>query len=66
MKKIARDLVVGDVVSSGEIVLKNVKSGHFNNVKCLLTLKNPKTDQVRLATWGYYSTIFMKKPISGG
>jgi len=63
MAKIACTLVAGDIVSSGEIVMNNMKSVHLGETKALVTLKNLKTGSVRVAAWGYYSRIFMKKNV---
>ena len=61
MSKIACNLVPGDVVSSGEIVTNNIKSLYRGEIRAKVTLRNPKTGTMRVAAWGYYSTIFMKK-----
>lgn len=60
VKVIARDLVVGDVVGSGEQVLRISKIGKFNNVKLFVTLKHPN-GKVRLACWAYFSVISIQE-----
>jgi hypothetical protein len=61
MKKItANQLRAGDIVGSGEILTSVHPSGIVNNKKIHLTLKNPKTGKVRLATWGRYTVIGVK------
>lgn len=58
MKKRAFELLAGEVVGSGEVVVNDVVTvGHFQNVKVLVTLRNPKTGKVRVAQWGKYTTI---------
>ena len=57
---VARDLVVGDVVGSGEQVLRIAKIGKFQNVKLFVTLKKPN-GKVRIASWGYFSTITVRR-----
>lgn len=58
MKKRASDLQRGDVVASGEIVMSVV---HGITQFLEVTLKNPKRDTLRIATWKKHSTIFLKK-----
>ena len=58
MKKRAFELLAGDVVSSGEILVKDaVTVGHFQNVKASVTLRHPKTGKIRVASWGKYTLI---------
>ena len=58
MKKRASQLVRGDVVASGEVVLSVV---HGTTQFLEVTLKNTKRDTLRIATWKKHSTIFLKK-----
>jgi len=57
MKKNCADLVVGDVMATGEVIEGLRKVGSFQNVKRAITLRNPKTGKVRTPHWGYFSTI---------
>jgi hypothetical protein len=60
--KTANDLIKGDIIASGEIVTKNaVKIGSNINKKAAVHLRNPKTGKHRVAFWGWYSSIFMKR-----
>ena len=53
-----RDLKAGMEMASGESVVRAVKSGHFQNVKMFVTLKNG--DKCRLASWAYWGTVTIK------
>ena len=62
IKKRAHELVAGDVVGSGEIVVDsrrvNFHSTSVNmGARLHLSLQNPKTGKIRSANWGYWSTI---------
>ena len=61
----AKSVKVGDVfVVSGkfkrEQVLRIAKIGKFQNVKLFVTLKKPN-GKVRIASWGYFSTITVRR-----
>ena len=63
--KSAKDLKKGDVLQSGEVLTADAqKLGSFQNKKALVSLRNPKTGRTRVATWGYYSTIFLSKGLT--
>jgi len=55
----AGHLQPGMVVASGETVVKVTKLGKFSNVKALVELD--KAGKHRVACWGWFSSIFMKK-----
>lgn len=58
MEKKVNQLQRGDVVASGEIVM-SVVHGITQFVE--VTLKNPKRDTLRIATWKKYTKVFLKK-----
>lgn len=60
MRIITRDLKVGAVTSSGEVVKAVSKSGkgYYGNVKLAVTLE--KNGKCRLAHWNYFGTISIK------
>lgn len=59
MRIITRDLRVGDVMATGEIVTHAAKFGTFGcgNKKLSVFLKNPQTGKTRSALWAYYGTL---------
>lgn len=58
--KLARDLVVGDICRSGEVIQRVTRINTTrSNIRISVMLYNPKTTLTRFATWGRYSTIFL-------
>lgn len=51
-------LVVGDIMASGEEV---IKTSHNVKGKLWVTLKNHKTGTNRMADWNYYGTVTIKE-----
>lgn len=52
-----KELMPGDIMATGEVVLRATKFGMFRDVKMHVTLQNPKTGKTRLASWSYWGTI---------
>lgn len=68
MRKLAKDLVPGDVVASGEVVLSAQRASYLTTqrkAKMLVVLKHPNKQFNRVAEWGYLSNIHMKGPPNG-
>lgn len=59
-------LVAGDVMASGELVENAVKSGksYYGSVKMAVTLRNLKTNHVRVALWNYYGTVALNSSVT--
>ncbi len=56
----AYKLPINSVLVSGEIV-KNLVAQKYPKKQVVVWLFDPKTQSTRIAAWGYYSTIFLKK-----
>jgi hypothetical protein len=64
MRIVTNRLVVGDVMASGEEVIKTSKFGRAGgSPKLWVTLKNPKTEKIRLADWNYFGTVTIKERV---
>lgn len=63
MRIITRDLKIGDIMATGEVVIDCHKSGAFGcgNKKLWVLLENPITKKVRDAMWNYYGTLAIKE-----
>lgn len=58
MRKLARQLVVGDICLSGETIVGIRKCGLYSR-KLEIALED-KNRKIRTASWGINSTIFLK------
>jgi hypothetical protein len=57
VKKKTSEVRVNDICLTGEIVL-NTERLSYKQLQ--VTLKNPKTNNVRVSLWNYHGTVVMK------
>lgn len=65
MRKTTANLVPGDIMRSGEIVVSVRKSTPFGQTspKGSIILLNPKTNKKRIASWNWWGDVFLKQSV---